>query len=55
MVPLVDGFETVFVDLGVNLCGGDVAVTEHHLEGSQVCAAGQKVSCKGVAEHMRTD
>lgn len=55
MVSPVDFLETVTVDMGVDLCGGNVGVPEHHLQGPQVCATGQKVRGKGVAEHMRTD
>jgi hypothetical protein len=48
-------FQAIGVDVGIDLGGGDVGMTEHHLHGAEVGAAGQKVGGKGVAEHVRTD
>jgi len=49
----MDRFEFVFVNMGVDLGGGDVGVTQHHLYGPKVCTVGEQVGGKGVAEAVR--
>ena len=36
----------------VNLSGGDIHMTKHHLDRAKVCPPFQKMACKGVAEKM---
>lgn len=55
MKSLVDGFEAVRFDFGVNLGGGDVGMAEHHLDRTQVGTARQQMGGKGMAQHVGTD
>ena len=48
-------FQSVLVDVGVDLGGGDVGMAKHELHGSQVCAMGQEVGGKGMTQHVRGD
>lgn len=43
-------FQAVFVNMGVNLGGGDVGVTEHDLYGTKVGSMGKEMGGKGVAK-----
>ena len=52
MKTLVQCFEAVAVDVGVDLGGGDVGMPKHHLHGPEVGSAGEQVGGKGMAEHM---
>ena len=45
--------QVLAVDVGVDLSGGDIHVTQHRLNGSKVGPVLQQVGCKGVAQHMR--
>ncbi len=45
-----DAFEAFTGDVGVDLCGGDVGVSEHFLYGEEVCAVGEEVCGEGVSE-----
>ena len=49
------GPQTAAVDVGVDLGCGDALVAQHALNGSQIGAAFQQVSGKGVAEGVRAD
>lgn len=51
----MDGFQSVLVDMGVNLCGGYVGMTEHYLNCTQIGTARQQVGGKGVAQHVGRD
>ncbi len=55
MKLLVQGFEAVAVDMGVNLGGGDIGVAQHHLHPAQVGAVSKEMGGKGVAEDMGAD
>lgn len=46
VILLMDGFEMLFRDVGIDLGSGDVNVSQHFLNGTQVCAVFQKVSSK---------
>lgn len=41
-------FESVLIDMGVDLCRGNVSVAEHHLYCTQVSAMAEHMACKGV-------
>ena len=41
--------------LDIHLCGGDVRVTKHLLDGVDVGAVLDEVGSKGMAESMRSD
>ncbi len=41
------------VDMRVNLCGGDVGMTEHLLHGTQIGSAFKQMRCKRMAECVR--
>ncbi|KAF0187999.1 MAG: hypothetical protein FD168_2110 [Desulfobulbaceae bacterium] len=45
--------KSVLVDVGVDLGGGNVGMTEHKLHGAQVGAMGKEVGGEGVAKHVR--
>lgn len=51
----MDGFQSVLVDMGVNLCGGYVGMAEHYLNCTQIGTARQQVGGKGVAQHVGRD
>ena len=38
--------------MGVNLRRGNIAVTQHQLDGAQIGAAFQKMRCKTVTQHV---
>ena len=44
MILLMNLPEMLPGDVGIDLCGGNVDVTQHHLDGSQVGTALQKVA-----------
>jgi len=46
----MNAFEAVGIDMGVNLGGGDIGMTEHFLNDSQRRAVGQQVAGKGVSQ-----
>ncbi len=48
-------FQSVLVDMGVDLGGGDVGMAKHELHGAQVRAMSQEVGGKGVTQHVRGD
>ncbi len=41
MEPPVDRFESVGVDMGIDLGGGNVGMAKHHLDRTEIRAAGQ--------------
>jgi len=45
--------ESVLVDVGVDLGGGNIGMAKHKLHGAQVGAMGQEVGGEGVAQHVR--
>ena len=51
----MDGFEVRIGDVCVDLCRGDVAVTQEGLYATQVGAIHQKVSRKAVTQRVWTD
>jgi hypothetical protein len=40
MESLVDGFQPVQIDMGINLSGGDIGMPEHLLHHSEIRSAG---------------
>ncbi len=51
----LDLLEAVGVDVGVDLGGGDVGVSEEFLDDAEVGAAGEEVGGEGVAEGVGVD
>ena len=47
--------QVLIVHMGVDLCRGNVCVTEEFLDDTQVGAVGQEMGGKGVAQQMRVD
>ena len=48
--------EKLFIrDVGINLSGSNVGVTEHHLNRADIGAIGKQVSGKTVADDVRSD
>ena len=47
--------QSLLDDMGIDLCRGDVGVAKQRLDDSQIGSIVQKMTCKGVAQHMRTD
>lgn len=45
-------FEPLLIYVGVDLCGGNVGVAQHHLYGTKVCSVAEQVGGKGVSQHM---
>jgi hypothetical protein len=43
------------IDMGIDLGGGDVGMTQQRLKHSQVCAACEQVRCEGVSQDMRAN
>lgn len=46
----MDLLEPLPVDVGINLGGRDVCMTEHHLDRAQVCPPFEEVGGKGVPQ-----
>jgi hypothetical protein len=46
MVLAMDSFELGLVDMGVNLCGGDIRVAQKLLDDTQIGPSGEEVSGK---------
>ena len=51
----MDFFEAFPVDMGVDLGGGDVGVSQEFLDDAEIGPAFKEVGGKGVAEGMRGD
>jgi len=51
----VDLAEAVAVDVGVDLCGGDVCVSQEVLDDAEVGAAGEQVGGECVAQEVGVD
>ena len=49
----MDVFKAVLVDVSVNLGRGDVGMTEHKLDGAQICSVCKQVGGEGMAQHVR--
>ena len=45
-------FELLPCDVGVYLSGCDIHMSQHHLDGSQICAAFEQVGRKGMSQAM---
>jgi hypothetical protein len=55
MELLVDRAEVLAVDVGVELCGGQIGVSEHLLDRPEIGPALEEMGGKGVAEGVRGD
>ena len=51
----MDIFQSVLVNMGVYLGGGNVGVAEHHLHCAQIGTVAEKMGGKRMADHMRRD
>lgn len=51
----VESFQSILVNMGINLSGGNVRMSEHHLYGPQIGAMAEKMGGKGVSNHMGGD
>ena len=51
----MDGAESVLVDVGVDLSGGDVGVAEHFLDNAKVGTVVEEVGGEAVAELVGMD
>jgi hypothetical protein len=51
----MDTFQSILVNMGIYLSGGDVCMSQHHLHGTQVGAVTEKMGGKRVPEHMGGD
>ena len=51
----MDGFEFAVGDVGIDLSGRDIGVTEEELDGAEVGAVAQEIGGEAVAESMRGD
>lgn len=49
---LVDRLETVAIDMGIDLGGGNIGMAQHHLHGPEIGIMGQEMRGKGVAQYM---
>ena len=50
MMLLVQRFHPCTGDVGVDLCGGEVGMTQQKLDDAQVGAVIKQVGCKGMAQ-----
>ena len=55
MVVLDQGPEPLVENMGVNLGGGYIGMSQHLLDAPEIGAVGEKVAGEGVAEHMGRD
>ncbi len=55
MKLLVDFFEVLVGDMGVDLGGGDVGVAEHGLDGAEVSAVHKEIGGEAMAESVGRD
>ena len=55
MELLVNAFEAVLVDMGVNLGGGDIGMAEHFLHDTQIGPAAEKMRGERMPQHVRRD
>lgn len=55
MESIDDPAEAIALDVGIDLCSGDIRVAEHGLDTAEIRAAAQQVSGKRVAEHVGVD
>ena len=49
---LIDGFQAIMVDMGIDLSRADISMTEHLLEGAQVGPAREQMGSEAVSEGM---
>ena len=43
------------IDVGIDLCGVDIGVSEHFLDDTQVSAIGEEMGCEGMPQSMRVE
>ena len=55
MELLVDGAEVFPIHVGINLSGGEIGVSQHLLDGTQICAAFEQVSRETMPQGVRSD
>ena len=55
MEAIVSVFETSLINVGVNLCGGNVGVPQHFLDDSQIATIFEKMRRKTVTQRVRRD
>jgi len=49
----MDGFESLLIDVGVNLGRGNIGVAKHFLDNAQIGAVAKQVRGEAVPEQMR--
>ena len=52
---LIDIFDFLVEQLGIDLGGRDIGMTQHTLDGTDICPVFQKMSRKGMTKSMRCD
>src|SRR5262245_9279375 len=55
MEPIVDDAHAPLEDVCVDLRGGQIGVSEHHLDGAQIGAPLEQMRRKRVSQHVRAD
>ena len=51
----MDFFETGVFDMGIDLCGGDAGMAQHHLNRPKIRSMIQQMGGKRMPEHVRRD
>ncbi len=51
----MDILESILVNVGVDLGGGDVCMAKHELDSTKISTMSEKVGGEGVAQHVRGD
>ena len=49
---VVHVFQLLLDDMGVDLCGGDIGMPQHLLDGAEVCTVLQQMYREGVAQRV---
>ena len=52
MILIIDGFQVLLDGVCIDLCGGNVAVVEHLLNGTKVCAVLQQDAAAKVPQSV---
>src|SRR4030043_185920 len=52
MITLVNLLQSLSCDMGIYLSGGNIHVTKHHLNRTEIRPPFQKMACEGVTEKM---
>ena len=55
MVLLMNLFQTLAGDMGIDLGGGNIGMAQHDLHGPEIGAMFQEMAGKGMAQGMRCD